>query len=137
MNQVHSEGERVNRLRAADIRAELIFLLFARGRKKRDWRGELIVAKRLKSGNRKRRGTERKRQSESEIRVTRLGQVESAGAEHGLGKPPGGKHVPVPGNDVEVVVMRQKSRGRQSSLLHQVVMRGVGVERSAQEPGGA
>src|SRR5579863_1831445 len=82
VNEVDAELERVVAGRVADVVTELILLLIAQVGKQSDGRGELVVAEGLEAGNCLRRGTERKRQRETQGRIARLGEVQLAGVEY-------------------------------------------------------
>ena len=95
---------------------------------------ELVIAKCLESRNRQGSRTEWKRQREAQIRVTRLGEMQLAGAQNQSGQPLRVERVLIADDRVEVIVVRGQAGIGQRALLHQCIVRKVTVFRSAQKP---
>ena len=87
VDEVDSEPERVTSCNMAQIVTQLVFLLVAQIGEKSDGGGELVVAEGLESGDGQRGGTEGKRERETQVGVTRLGEVQQAGVENQIAKP--------------------------------------------------
>src|SRR5271168_1177810 len=91
MNEVDAKARRVLTGRMTDCVSKLIFLLIAQDRERGNRRDELIVAKRLETGDGLRSGTEGKRQCKSEIGVAGLSEMQIAGVEGERTHPSGTK----------------------------------------------
>jgi hypothetical protein len=78
VDEVDAKARGVFPVDVAHIVAELVLLLIAEDRKRRDGCNELIVPKGFQAGNRVRCGTEWERQSEAEIGIASLREMQSA-----------------------------------------------------------
>ena len=128
MNEIHAEFQRMAPTLVAQIVAELVFLLAASGREKRDRRRKLVVAKSFKPRHRQRSRAERKGQRKSKIGVARLRQVQSAAVEDKLPQQRWSERNLIADHQAQIVVVRQQTCRGQSPLLHQVVKRCVVVD---------
>src|SRR5271168_3814018 len=113
---------------------QLIFFLIAQNGERGDRGNELIVAERFQARGRRRGGTERKRQSESEIGIARLRKVQTAAAECEGTDPSGAKRKLLADGQIQIIVVRGRPGGWQRPLLHQSIAREVAVSGKAQEP---
>jgi hypothetical protein len=87
VNKVDSKLESVAARNVAQVVAQLVLLLIAQVGKKSDGSGELVVAESFEAGDGQRRQLKGNCERETEIRVTRLGEVQQAGAEDEIAEP--------------------------------------------------
>ena len=111
----------------AHIVAKLVFLLISKHWKRSDSGDELIVSKCLKAGNRAGRRTERERERKTEILIARLRQVQSARPKYQRGHPVGAERVLIADHQIQIVIVRSCSRGRQRGLLDQGIAGDVAI----------
>ena len=131
MDQIDSKSDSVTRPDIGHIVADLILLLVAFGGEEGNGRGKLIVAESLEPGNCERGRTKRKGQSESKIRIALLREMQAARADDEPAEPRRTEDELVAEGKVEIVVVSQQASGGQCSLLHQVVVRRVVIDRAA------
>ena len=108
--------------RVRDVVADLIFFLISQDGKRRDGRDELVVAKRLETGNGLRRRADRKGQCEPEVGVARRCEMQIAHAQGERSQPSGAEDVLLAKHRVEIVVMRGGAGGWKRSLLYKRVV---------------
>src|SRR6202021_3986168 len=134
VNEIDSELQRVVPPDMTYIVANLIFILISPIREKLDGGRGLVVAERFEAGHCQSHHAERKLQSESQIRVARLGKVQQAGVEHERAEPGRTERISIADDGVPVIVVRDQSGGGQRRLLYQGIVREVAVFRGAQTP---
>src|SRR5215831_19960277 len=134
MNEADPELRRMPPGGMTQIVAELILLLIAQHRKRRDSRGKLIVPESLESRNRLEGRAEGKRQGKSQVLVPRCGVMQGACSEGKRTQPIGAECELIPRHQVQIVRSRSRSRRRQRCLLYQVVVGRVVVDGRAREP---
>ena len=118
----------------ADVVTELVFLLIAQNRERRDGRDELVVAERFETGNGLRSGAERKRQRKAEIGIARLGEMQTAGSRVNDPSQVGLKMNCWPMHQIQIIVVPSGAGGWQRGLLDERIVSDVIVHACAQEP---
>ena len=134
VNEINSEARRMFPRCVRHVIAHLIFFLISQNGERRDRGDELIVAESFQTRSGRCRGTERKRQRETEIGIARLGQVQTAAAENERGEPIGAEGKLIANRETPVVVVRRGAGGGKRPLLNKRVVRDIAVRGKAQKP---
>src|SRR4029077_27896 len=134
VNEIDTEPRSVISDVASDIVTQLVLFLIPKNGKRGDGGDELLVAERFETGSGGRGGTEGKGERETKIGIARLREMEKARAENECANPGRSEGVLIAESQIQVVVVRGGSGGRQSSLLNERVVSGVAIGRSSEEP---
>src|SRR5579859_2766217 len=134
VDEVNAKSRSMTSGFVADIVAKLVFLLISKHGKCSDGSEELIVSESFEARDGTGRGTKRERQGKAQIRIASLCQMQSTGAKNKRTHPRRAEGVLIADGQIQVVVVRGCTGGRQRRLLHQGIASRKAIECGAQKP---